>query len=198
MFQLKAFPHYHQLDQTDCGPTCLKIIAAYYGKYLDIDYLRKISNKSYDGSTFANLADAGKQFGIDLNGFRITVNQLNEELPLPTILHWKQNHFVVIYQISKKYIKISDPEIGLIKYSLKEFTEKWFLENDLLILVPEIQDEFTQNISDSKFNKYKFLFLHLRPYKKFGIHLGAALIILHTIERTNYRKNNSEYVVLHY
>ena len=153
MFQLKAFPHYHQLDQTDCGPTCLKIIAAYYGKYLDIDYLRKISNKSYDGSTFANLADAGKQFGIDLNGFRITVNQLNEELPLPTILHWKQNHFVVIYQISKKYIKISDPEI---------------------------------------------LFLHLRPYKKFGIHLGAALIILHTIERTNYRKNNSEYVVLHY
>lgn len=178
MFRFKTFPNYRQLDQTDCGPTCLKIIAAHYGKYLDIDYLRKISNKSREGTTFENLSKAGNEIGIQLNGFRITVDQLKDELPLPAILYWKQNHFVVIYEISKTYIRISDPEIGLVKYPINEFMVKWFLENTLLILVPEIQEQFSTNSESSVFNRYKFLFNHLRPYKKLSIHLGAALLIL--------------------
>jgi ATP-binding cassette subfamily B protein len=161
MFKLKAFPQYRQLDQTDCGPACLKIIAAHYGKFLDLNYLRTISHKTSEGTSFANLSKAGNKIGINLIGVRATISQLIRDVSLPAILHWKQNHFVVVYEINKKYVKISDPQLGLIKYSISEFKEKWFPENDLLILIAEPDSTFSQSDYHSTSNNYKFLLNHL-------------------------------------
>lgn len=178
MFKFKTFPEYRQLDQTDCGPTCLKIIAAHYGKYLDLNYLRTISNKKSEGTSFANLAEAGKLIGLNLVGVRANISQLQKDVPLPAILHWKQNHFVVVYEVNKRYIKISDPQLGLVKYSISEFNKKWFPDNQLLLLIAETNHSFSQNKEVSNFNRYKFLLHHLKPYKGFSLQLGTALIIL--------------------
>lgn len=117
----RYFPNYRQLDTMDCGPTCLRMIAKYYGRNFSIQYLREKSFITRMGVSMLGISDAAESIGFRTNGVKITFKQLVEEKPLPCILHWNQNHFVVCYGIKKKKnddyeIKISDP-VGE-KYSL--------------------------------------------------------------------------------
>jgi ATP-binding cassette subfamily B protein len=184
MFNLKTFPEYRQLDQTDCGPTCLKIIAAHYGKYLDLNYLRKISNQKSGGTTFSNLIDAGKKIGLELVGVRATLRQLINDVSFPVILHWNQNHYVVLYKISKQKIKISDPELGLVEFSFDEFSKKFPSTNDILLLLVEPINTFIHNPEETKFNKTDFLLKRLKPYRYLYVRLGVSLLILLIIQIT--------------
>lgn len=145
MFNLKTFPTYRQLDQTDCGPTCLKIVAAHYGKYLDLNYLRKISNQKSGRTTFSNLIEVRKKIGLEPVGVRANLRQLVNDVSLPVILHWNQNHYVVLYKISKRRIKISDPELGLVEYSFNDFSKKFSSTNDILLLLVVLISTFIHN-----------------------------------------------------
>lgn len=111
---ISPFPSYTQLDAMDCGPTCLRIIAKYYGRNYSIQYLREKSFITREGVSMLGISDAAESIGFRTNGVKITFDQLVTEKPLPCILHWNQNHFVICYDIKKKRrqeyeIKISDP-----------------------------------------------------------------------------------------
>jgi ATP-binding cassette subfamily B protein len=86
---------YAQMDKMDCGPTCLRIIAKHYGRAVSLQKLRIISETTRAGSSLQNLADAAEKVGFRTLGVKIDFNKLNEETPLPCIVHWQQNHFVV-------------------------------------------------------------------------------------------------------
>ena len=102
---LKTFPLYKQPDSKDCGPTCLKIIAKHYGRILNIQTLRNLSETTREGSSLHNIADAAEQIGFRTLGAKLSTNDLSE-VPLPCILHWNNNHYVVLYKIKKnKYFK---------------------------------------------------------------------------------------------
>lgn len=99
---MKPFPHYQQLDSMDCGPSCLRMIAKYYGRCYSLQNLRERSFITRQGVSMLGISDAAESIGMRTQGVRISLQQLVEDVPLPCILHWNQNHFVVLYNVKKK------------------------------------------------------------------------------------------------
>lgn len=125
----KRFPKYIQLDTMDCGPTCLRIIAKYYGKSFSLQTLRDYCHISREGVSLLGISDAAEKIGFRTMGVKISFEQLCNEVSLPCIVHWNQCHFVVVYKIEKKknetYVYISDPASGLLKYKKDQFLKCW-------------------------------------------------------------------------
>lgn len=119
------FPHYKQLEQKDCGATCLKIIAKYYGKHVDLQYLRDLTGASREGASLMDMSSAAEKIGLRAMVVAITQEQLVSKIPLPCIVHWNQNHFLVVYKISKNKIWVSDPGRQKMSYSYSDFRQKW-------------------------------------------------------------------------
>ena len=131
------FPLYKQLDAMDCGPTCLRMVARHYGKTVSLDYLRNKSEYGKEGVSLLGLADAAESIGLKSIGARLNFEQLMENAPLPSILHWDQYHFVVAHPksfpkgrtfgrlFSESQIEIADPARGLIKMTKEEFLQHW-------------------------------------------------------------------------
>jgi ATP-binding cassette subfamily B protein len=99
---MKSFPLYLQLDAMDCGPTCLRMIARHYGRSYTLQNLRERSFITREGVSMLGISDAAESIGMHTQGVRITLEQLMEDVPLPCILHWNQNHFVVLYHLSPR------------------------------------------------------------------------------------------------
>jgi ATP-binding cassette subfamily B protein len=125
---VKKFPFYKQPDQMDCGPTCLRMIAKHYGKNFSLQRLREISGINREGVSLLGISEAAEKIGFRTMGSRLTTDQLSE-LEFPAILHWNQNHFVVLYKIKKDKYYIADPGKGLIEFTLDELKQRW-ISND--------------------------------------------------------------------
>jgi len=93
------FPFVKQYDAMDCGPACLKMIAGFYKKNYSLDYLRKKCYITREGVSFLGLSEAADSVGFRTLGVKIPYDLLEEKVTLPCIVHWRQNHFVVVYKI---------------------------------------------------------------------------------------------------
>ena len=91
---MDVFPYYRQLDAMDCGPTCLRMIAKFYGKSYSLQTLRARSFISRNGVSMLGISDAAESIGFRTSGVRVSFEQLAEDVPLPCILNWNQSHFV--------------------------------------------------------------------------------------------------------
>jgi len=186
-FGTNHFPNYRQLDQMDCGPTCVKIIAKHFGKEYNLEYLRQISNLQKGGASLAGISEALDAVGIDAVGIRADFVELVNDVPLPAIAHWENNHFIVIHRTSIKFIYVSDPAIGLIRYNHKEFIEKWGGKHNgkgILLLV-ESNHRFGNNpVEDIAPIGLEYLYQYLLPFKKYigqlflGLLLGSIIQLL--------------------
>ena len=99
-----SFPFYKQLDAMDCGPTCLRMVAKYFGKSYSSANLQKIFNVSKEGVSLLEVSDAAEQLGFKTLGGKFSLDKLTDEAPLPFIAHWKQEHFVVVYKIKDIFL----------------------------------------------------------------------------------------------
>lgn len=188
---LKSFPHYQQQEAADCGPSCLRMIAKYYGKVYSAEMLRKRCFISREGVSLLGISDAAESIGFHTIGVQISFKQLAEDASFPCILHWNQNHFVVCYGIEKRKrkgefeyrIHISDPATQRVNLTRKEFEKCWFSSRNsqdetgvALMLEPSpnfgsVEDEFhTTKKSLFSFAKY------LLPFKSLGLQLIFGLI----------------------
>ncbi len=182
-----SFPFYMQLDSRDCGPTCLRMIAKYYGKSYSLQGLREKCFINKDGVSFLGISEAAEKIGFRTIGVKITWRKLVDDAPLPCIVHWKQNHFVVVYKISgknnKEKIWVADPAHGPVKYTKEEFLRCWVSdkkegeEKGIALLLEPGPDFY--NIEDEKRDKTKFRFLlqYLRPHKSFMVQIMFAMLI---------------------
>ncbi len=126
-----SFPFYKQLDKMDCGPACLKMISKYYGKNISLTVLRNYSEINRDGVSLLSISQAAEKIGFKTIYGKISVEQLINDVPIPCVLHWQQNHFIVVIdRPNKKFITIADPAKGIIKLTIKEFEENWIGIND--------------------------------------------------------------------
>ncbi|WP_188938485.1 peptidase domain-containing ABC transporter [Dyadobacter endophyticus] len=98
---MNKFPYFRQLDRMDCGPTCLRMVAQYYGKHFTAHTVRRKAKTTREGVSMLGIARAAEELGFKSIGARSTIKQLVEDAPLPCILHWDQKHFVVLYHIDK-------------------------------------------------------------------------------------------------
>lgn len=110
----------------DCGPTCLRMIAQYYGKHFTIETLRELTNQARQGASMLGLSEASEKLGFRTRGAHLTYSELAKHAILPCILHWNQNHYAVGVSFGKNNkIKIADPAKGMLTLSKKEFLEHW-------------------------------------------------------------------------
>jgi len=120
-----TFPHYRQHDVMDCGPTCLQIISKFYGKLFNIEKIRLFSQIGKTGVSLLGISKAAETLGIQAVGGNMTFDKLAEQAVLPCIVHWRKNHFVVVYKIRRNKVYVSDPASGLHTYTREEFLRNW-------------------------------------------------------------------------
>ena len=182
---MKSFPFYKQPDAKDCGPTCLRIIAKHYGKSIPLQQIRILSETTREGSGLLGLSNAAESLGFRTLGVKIDFNTLVSEAPLPCIVHWNKNHYVVVYKIDKaKRVYVSDPSYGLITYTQEEFIKHWIGENananteEGIALILETSPTFYTNEFDNEEKKTSFSFLsrYLLKYKSLVVQLAVGLL----------------------
>lgn len=181
---MKKFPNYIQADSKDCGPTCLKIISKHYGKTINIQELRNLSETTREGSNLLFLSDAAEKIGFRTLGVKLNLERL-EEAPMPCILHWNKEHYVVLYDIKKGQYFISDPGFGLIAYKQQDFIKFWIGNNadettqEGIALLLEPTPKFHQSDFDKEEKKslgFGMLYQYLWRYKSFLIQLSIGLM----------------------
>lgn len=183
---MKKFPNYIQADSKDCGPTCLKILAKHYGKTINIQKLREFSETTREGSNLLFLSEAAEKIGFRTLGVKLNLERL-EEAPLPCILHWNKEHYVVLYAIKKRKYYISDPAFGLIEYNQADFLKFWIGNNAdattqegvalLLEATPQFhQSELEGQEKENNALGFGILYNYLWRYKKFLVQLSVGLL----------------------
>ena len=179
-----------QLDSMDCGASCLAMIAMHYGLHLDRDRLRELCCLDKNGVSLLGISKAAEAIGFKTLGGRLSFEMLSEEAPMPCIVHWNQNHFVVVYKIKKhkkgKYVVyVADPGKGLVTYTQKEFCEHWAStrtegEEKGIALIFDTTEQFyvqkdTKTVRDR--NRVKFLWNYLKKYSRFFTQLILGLLL---------------------
>lgn len=168
----------------DCGATCLRMIFKYYGQSVSIHKIRKLCQTTNTGVNLLGISEAAEKLGFRTYGVRLSLEQL-KEVELPCILHWNQNHFVILHRIRKGRYFVADPAIGLVAYGESEFAKSWYSTKELhsglsLLLSPgpnfyQLDDETELTLGWGKmftyFYRYKKLFLQLF----LGMILGTIL-----------------------
>ena len=119
----KPFPIYLQHDLRDCGIACLRMVCKHHGMSYSAQHLRSILIPSGDGITLFELGEGAEKLGLRSFAARVSLTQLSETVPLPCIVYWEENHYVVVYKVSKKHVWIGDPAEGLRKLSIQKFSE---------------------------------------------------------------------------
>lgn len=192
---IKSFPHYQQLDSMDCGPSCLRMIAKYYGRSYSLQNLRERSFITRQGVSLLGISDAAESIGFRTQGVRINMEQLIESVPLPCILHWNQNHFVVLYAIKEQKklfsrgdkvytFSLSDPAKEKYQMDRAGFEQCWISTKEegkssgiALLLTPG--PDFDEQIDDQEQQKknLSFYLRYLFPYKSQLFQLTVGMLL---------------------
>ncbi len=180
---MPSFPFYRQLDAMDCGPTCLRMVARHYGKHYSLQALREKSHLNIEGVSMLGIARAAEAIGMQTMGVSLTWERLQTEAPLPVIVHWKQNHFVVVHKIRKEKVHVADPAFGQTVYTKDEFLKGWIstrqdgeARGSVLLLHPT-PEFLSQEDEPIKKTGFRYLYRYLAPYKRFVNHLLLGLIL---------------------
>ncbi len=182
------FPHYLQNNASDCGPTCMRMIAKYYHQDYSLEMLRRHCHITNRGVNMLGIKEAASYIGLDSVGLKLSFDQLATEGVFPCILHWNQNHFVVCYGIKKRKngnykVFISDPASQRLTYTKEEFERCWIGKEDdssngvALMLEPgdrwgTVQDEYNRN-KKSLLSYLSYVF----PYRSMVLQLALAMVL---------------------
>lgn len=182
-----TFPLYKQYDSMQCGIACLQMVCKYYDREYTLDSLSKLCFATTEGVSLLGINEAANALGLHTTCARATTGTLNNA-PLPCILHWNQNHFVVLYKIKKgKKFYVADPGKGLVTYNLEEFKQHWistksnsedkgiamFLETTPTFFTYKMEGE--ENIKEKR--SFRFLFGYVRKYRKYFGQIILGLVI---------------------
>ena len=121
---------YKQLEYSDCGITCIRIVAKYYGQEIPLKTLRTLCDTSRLGISLSDLINCAQKIGFDTYSVMVNAEDIYR-MPLPAILHWEQNHYVVLYKtdIRRKQFYIADPARGKVSFKEAEFFTCWKGDN---------------------------------------------------------------------
>ena len=175
-----------------CGVACLQMICEYYHKKYSTNYLSSLCNTTAEGVSMLSIRDTAFALGIKSNCGKVNIKGI-KKISSPCILHWNQNHFVVLYKVKKgKIFYIADPGKGLIKYNLEEFKKHWISTQSggeekgiamFLEPTPAFYEKQT-NEQPTEERSFKFLFGYIKQYRKYfgqiilGLLVGSLLQLI--------------------
>ena len=176
-----------QHDSMQCGIACLQMVCKYFGREYSLDSLSKLCFATTEGVSMLGINEAANTLGLHTISARVTTTMLGKA-PLPSILHWDQNHFVVLYKVKKgKKFYVADPGKGLVTYGLDEFKQHWistksngedkgiamFLETTPAFFTYKMEDE--EHIKEKR--SFRFLLGYVRKYRKYFGQIILGLIV---------------------
>ena len=203
---MPKFPFYQQLDQMDCGPTCLRMIAKHHGRNLNIQKLRDASGFSREGVSLLGIAEAAESVGFRTLAVKVPFEKLVKDAPLPCIIHWQQNHFVVLAPSAPRGgtflrnffgrifglktptlgaggLLLADPGKGMRHISASDFCEHWATSQEDgkpvgVALLVETTPAFFEQEDDKKAGlDFSYLLKYLWSYKKLLFQLAIGLVV---------------------
>ncbi len=116
----KKVPVVLQLEMVECGAASLAMVMAYHKKWVPLERLRVDCGVSRDGSSATAILKVARMYGFEAKGFRAEPDQLCD-IPLPCVIHWNMNHFVVLTKLAKNFAVINDPARGEVKVPTEQF-----------------------------------------------------------------------------
>lgn len=178
-----TFPFVRQFDQMDCGPACISMVARHYGKIFPLSYLRSLSCLSRKGVSIAGIRRALREIKMESASFEMSLEQLRENCPLPAIVHWEQNHFVVLYAISKSRVggkykyHVANPAYGKHRMNEEEFCRGWVNGCKGIVIAMEPSDDFfsQKSIRDTH-SFYAFAHKYIWTFKHELLQLALGLL----------------------
>jgi len=177
----------------DCGPTCLRMIAKHYGRNYSLDSLRQMSHMSREGISLLGISETAEKIGFRTLAAAVSFEQLDTEVSLPCIIHWNQEHFVVVppqnYDGKRANDKllIADPGHGLVKVDKASFLQSWAGKHNgqgIVLMLEPTPMFYQQEDEAAATGGFRFLFQYLRPYYKYvgqlvlGMLLGSLLALV--------------------
>lgn len=179
------FPVVIQKDSMQCGVACLSMICEHFGKKYSLSFLEKFCFSTSEGVSLKGIGEAAGALGIETRGGLVTIESL-ERLPLPCVLHWNQNHFVVLYEISRKgrrYL-ISDPGKGHVSYDKSEFCDRWLVKQKdsnakgaAMFFLPGEKFGKVEEDNSGDGRSMKFLVRYLLKYRAYFLQIIVGLLL---------------------
>lgn len=167
---LNRFPVEYQMDSQDCGPACLKIIAKHFGKFYSLQSLRDKCGITKEGVSLLDLSTGAESIGLRTLAIKCTIDDVVNSVPFPAIIFWKDSHFVVVYYANKKYIWVSDPAKGRIKYTHEEFKKGWYQKGAkqgvLLAIEPTAEFKDSKAEREQRKNTFSSILKYFTPYQR--------------------------------
>ena len=167
----------------DCGATCLRMIARYYGRYYSLESLRELTYMGKQGVSMLGISDAAEHIGFQSLAVKVTFEQLLKEVPLPSIAHWKTDHFVVVYKANRKYVWIADPSAGKFRLSREEFINNWAKEKDkdspvgILLLLQTTPNFFEREEEKVDKSSFRYVFSYFVKYRSLITQIILGLVL---------------------
>lgn len=188
---MKTYPFFRQLDSMDCGPSCLRMVAAYYGRRFQLADLRDMCYANRNGVTMLGISDAAEAIGFRCVGIKTAFERLRRHVILPCIIHWRQDHFAVVYKIKVKgegnklrgYVLVADPAYGLVKYSVAEFLDGWLADREkgedkgtVLMLSPTMRFYYGDEREEKRYRLSHF-FSYIRPHTRMFVQVMLGMLM---------------------
>ena len=182
---MTKIPFVKQHDSMQCGAACLFMVCRYYGMHISLNEIDTLCVPTKEGMSMFGLKKSAQHLGFECSALKAPLTILGQ-IQLPCLLHWNQNHFVVLYELDKKYkkFKIADPGKGLISYSKKEFENHWSSSEHggepcgiVMELIPT--ESFYKHVAlqTSSKKSFRFLFNYIKQYQKYFIQILIGLLI---------------------
>jgi len=159
------------------------MIAKHYGRSFSLQSLREKTYADREGVSLLGISYAAESIGFHTLSGKVSLDNILKELPMPMVIHWQQNHFVVVYKATKKHIYVADPGVGKMKLTHAEFKKGWVsdidegIEKGIVLLFEPTPDFYSGD--DEVINKkgFKFLFAYVSKYKKLLAQLVLGLLV---------------------
>lgn len=173
----------------ECGATCLRMIAQFYGKEYSAETMQQLCLVTRGGVSLLGISDAAEYIGLRTVCGRISLEKLISQRPFPCILHWNQEHFVVLYDVKTKRngkhtFYIADPGKSLLQIDEDSFKNAWVStrtygeEKGILMALQPTPAFYEKQDEKKKMEKpLRFLFGYVQPYKRFFIQLLLGLLL---------------------
>ena len=179
---MKKFPLILQRDAIQCGVSCLQMICKYYGQSYSFEELEKICIPTVEGISLLGVKDAAETLGLSTTCCQLSLNAL-KKISFPCILHWNQNHFVVMYKYKQGKFYIADPGIGKIEYLEKEFVKYWSFDGQnsnmgtCLLLLPTKSFLKNRKQVKEKNSSLEVVIGYIQQYKKYLAIIAMGLLV---------------------
>ena len=177
------FQFYKQLDSADCGATCLRMVARHHGRHYSLEFLRQLSYLDREGVSLMGISDAAEKIGMRTLGVKTGFKRLSEDIPLPCVAHWQQDHFVVVYKISQGKVFVADPKIGKIELDEQEFLNGWISDvvnteaQGILLLLEPTPDFYEREGDTNDRSGLSFLWPYLWQHQRLIWQLSIGLLL---------------------